>query len=90
MKPKVLCLDEVTSSLDPEITADILMRLQLKRDGDTILLLATHYLGFARDGADQIIFMDKGRIVEQGQAAQLLSNPSHPRIQTFVAAARLT
>lgn len=90
MKPKVLCLDEVTSSLDPEITADILTRLvTLKRTGDTIMILATHHLGFARDGADQIIFMDKGRIVEQGEAVRILSNPSHPRTQAFVAAARL-
>jgi polar amino acid transport system ATP-binding protein len=89
MEPQVLCLDEVTSALDPETAAEILeMLLDWKRN-DTILLMATHQLGFVQERADQVLFLDHGRLIEKGPASVVLTDPKENRTRTFISAARL-
>jgi polar amino acid transport system ATP-binding protein len=89
MEPKVLCLDEVTSALDPETAGGILRTLLSWKGGDTTILMATHQLEFARASADQILFVDNSRIVEQGRGNQVLIAPREERTRAFVAAAQL-
>jgi polar amino acid transport system ATP-binding protein len=85
MEPELMLLDEVTSALDPELVGEVLdIVRELKHDGMT-MVLATHEMGFARDIADRICFLDAGRIVEEGPPAQLLSAPQHERTQRFLA-----
>lgn len=84
LEPKILCLDEITSALDPEITSEILTRILLLKKTSTIVLLGTHQLAFARRGADRILFVDGGRMLEQGAARDLLGNPQEDRVRKFV------
>ena len=93
MKTKLLLLDEVTSALDPELVGDVLTLVkELVAEGMT-MLIATHEMGFARDTADRVCFLDGGRILEQGPPQQIFSAPEHPRTQRFlqrvIAAGRL-
>jgi polar amino acid transport system ATP-binding protein len=88
MEPKVLCLDEITSALDPETANEIFNFLENWKQ-EMIILLATHHLGYARDRASQIVFIDGGKIVEQGQGSAVIANPQQPRTQIFVAASRI-
>ncbi len=84
-RPRVLLLDEVTSALDPELVGDVLDLIrELKGEGMT-MILATHEMSFARDVADQICFLDDGRIVEQGPPEQILSAPREAATQRFLA-----
>lgn len=84
MEPKVLLLDEVTSALDPELVGEVLDLIRdLKKSGTTILM-ATHELGFAREVADWVIFLEKGEIYEQGEAAEFFGNPQLPRTKEFL------
>lgn len=84
LKPKVLFLDEVTAALDPELVNEVLDVIrQLARSGTT-LVIVTHEIGFAREVADTVVFMDGGRVVESGPPAQVLSNPSHTRTREFL------
>ena len=83
--PEVLLLDEITSALDPELVGEVLELVrELVVDGATILM-ATHEMGFARDVADRVVFLDDGLIVEQGPPAQLFTAPQHPRTREFLA-----
>jgi polar amino acid transport system ATP-binding protein len=93
MKPDLLLLDEITAALDPELVAEVLDLIrELAADGMT-LLIATHEMGFARDVADRICFLDEGVILEQGPPAELLVAPRESRTQQFlkriIAAGRL-
>jgi polar amino acid transport system ATP-binding protein len=82
--PRLLLLDEVTSALDPELVGEVLALIRdLKRDGMT-MVLATHEMGFAREVADRVCFLDAGRIVEQGPPAQVIDAPEHPRTRQFL------
>jgi polar amino acid transport system ATP-binding protein len=82
--PEVLLLDEVTAALDPELIGGVLSVIRdLKEQGMTMLIV-THEMGFARDVADSVCFLDDGRIVEQGPPGQLLSDPQHPRTRQFL------
>jgi polar amino acid transport system ATP-binding protein len=82
--PRLLLLDEVTSALDPELVGEVLALIRdLKRDGMT-MVLATHEMGFAREVADRVCFLDGGRILEQGPPAEVLDHPQHPRTQQFL------
>jgi polar amino acid transport system ATP-binding protein len=82
--PRLILLDEVTSALDPELVGDVLaMIADLKRDGTT-MVIATHEMGFARQVADRVCFLDGGRIVEQGPPSQVLTAPEHPRTRQFL------
>ncbi len=90
MDPEVILLDEVTSALDPERTADILVAIRkLVADGQRTVVMATHEIGFARQVADQVVFLDKGAVVEQGSPAAVLDRPSHPRTKRFLSAMSL-
>lgn len=84
VEPEVLLLDEITSSLDPELVAEVLdVVRELKSSGMTIVL-ATHEMGFARDSSDVVCVLDGGRIVEQGPPSQVLSNPQSERAKAFL------
>ncbi|MEU4240474.1 amino acid ABC transporter ATP-binding protein [Actinoplanes sp. NPDC026619] len=83
--PRLLLLDEVTSALDPELVGEVLTMIRdLKGDGMT-MVLATHEMGFARQVADRVAFLDKGRVLEQGPPAQVLGDPIEARTRQFVA-----
>ncbi|MFM0220925.1 amino acid ABC transporter permease/ATP-binding protein [Paraburkholderia dipogonis] len=84
LKPKVLLFDEPTSALDPELVNEVLDVIrQLARSGTT-LIVVTHEIGFAREVADTIVFMDGGRIVESGPPSRVLGDPAHPRTREFL------
>ena len=84
LNPKVLLLDEVTSALDPELVGEVLELIRdLKRSGTTIIM-ATHEMAFARDVADWVVFIDKGVVVEEGEAHEFFSNPKQQRTKEFL------
>jgi polar amino acid transport system ATP-binding protein len=84
-RPRALLLDEVTSALDPELVGEVLEVIrELKADGMT-MLLATHEMGFARDVADQVCFLEGGRILERGAPEQIFTAPEHEETQRFLA-----
>ena len=84
MQPDVLLFDEPTSALDPEMVGDVLdVMKKLAEDGMTMIVV-THEMGFAREVADRVIFMDGGFIVEENVPEELFSNPSHERTQSFL------
>ena len=83
--PEIIYFDEPTSALDPELTGEVLSVMrQLAEEGMTMLVV-THEMGFARDVADHLIFMDGGVIVEQGPASEVINNPQHDRTRAFLA-----
>jgi polar amino acid transport system ATP-binding protein len=83
--PRLLLLDEVTSALDPELVGEVLTMIRdLKADGMT-MILATHEMGFARQIADQVVFLDGGRVLETGPPDQVLGDPTQPRTRQFLA-----
>jgi polar amino acid transport system ATP-binding protein len=84
MDPKVMLFDEVTSALDPELVQDVLdVMRELANEGMTMLVV-THEMGFAREVANEVIFMDEGVIVEQGPAKQVIDEPRHERTKRFL------
>jgi len=84
MNPDIMLFDEPTSALDPEMVGEVLeVMKQLARDGMTMIVV-THEMGFAREVADRVIFMDGGYIVEQGTPAEVFGNPQHKRTQDFL------
>ncbi|RRJ63917.1 amino acid ABC transporter ATP-binding protein [Paenibacillus oralis] len=84
MKPKIMLFDEPTSALDPEMVGEVLDVMRtLAREGMTMVVV-THEMGFAREVADRIIFMDQGQIVEEAQPEQFFSNPREERTRTFL------
>jgi ABC-type polar amino acid transport system ATPase subunit len=84
MQPKLMLFDEVTSALDPELVREVLdVMKQLARDGMTMIVV-THEMGFAREVADRVIFMDEGRIVEEGTAEDVFDRPQHQRTKDFL------
>jgi len=84
MRPHVMLFDEVTSALDPELVGEVLVVMRdLARDGMTMLVV-THEMQFARDVGDQLIFMDGGKIVEQGDPAEVLDRPKEERTRRFL------
>jgi polar amino acid transport system ATP-binding protein len=85
MHPKLMLFDEPTSALDPELVGEVLdVMRQLARDGMTMIVV-THEMGFAREVADQVVFLDEGLVVEAGPPAQVLAHPRHERTQAFLA-----
>jgi len=85
MKPDVLLFDEPTSALDPELVGEVLQVMKDLAHSGITMVVVTHEIGFAREVADQIIFMDQGQIVETGTAQQVLDNPQHQRTRSFLA-----
>jgi polar amino acid transport system ATP-binding protein len=84
MSPKIMLFDEPTSALDPEMIGEVLdVMVTLAKEGMTMVVV-THEMGFAREVADRIIFMDHGQIVEMGTPEHFFTNPEHPRTQKFL------
>ncbi len=84
LKPDVLCFDEPTSALDPELTGEVLKVIRSLADQKTTMIIVTHEMAFARDVADQVIFMDGGVIVEQGPAREVIETPKEERTKQFL------
>ena len=84
MEPDLLLLDEVTSALDPELVAEVLNVVRELAAGGMTMLIATHEMGFARDIANRVCFLDAGRILEQGPPAQIFAEPREPRTRQFL------
>lgn len=84
LKPDILCFDEPTSALDPELTGEVLKVIRGLAEKKTTMVIVTHEMAFARDVADQIIFMDGGVIVEQGEAHQVIEHPRQERTRQFL------
>ena len=93
MRPQLLLLDEVTSALDPELVAEVLNVIRELAEGGMTMLIATHEMGFARDIANRVCFLDEGVILEQGPPGQIFTTPAEPRTRQFldriIAAGRL-
>jgi len=86
MKPKLMLFDEPTSALDPELVGEVLAVMRdLAKSGMTMIVV-THELGFAREVASRVVFMDKGQIIETGAPGEILVRPSNPRTAEFIAA----
>lgn len=84
MQPKLMLFDEPTSALDPELVGEVLRVMrQLAKDGMTMIVV-THEMGFAREVADRVVFMDAGVVVEQGPPSEVISNPQHERTRSFL------
>ena len=84
LSPDILCFDEPTSALDPELTGEVLKVIRGLAEQKTTMIIVTHEMAFARDVADQVIFMDGGVIVEQGPAHQVIEHPSQERTRQFL------
>jgi polar amino acid transport system ATP-binding protein len=93
MQPELLLLDEVTSALDPELVAEVLSVIRELADAGMTMVIATHEMSFARDTANRVCFLDAGRILEQGPAEEIFTQPRELRTQQFleriIAAGRL-
>lgn len=84
LQPPIMLFDEPTSALDPEMVGEVLLVMRdLAKDGMTMMCV-THEMGFAREVADRVIFMDQGKVLERGTPAEFFGNPQHPRTQKFL------
>ena len=84
MQPELMLFDEVTSALDPELVSEVLAVIGELAAGGMTMVIATHEMSFARDIADQVCFLDDGRILEQGPPLEIFSTPREPRTQQFL------
>ena len=84
LRPRVMLFDEPTSALDPELVGEVLDVIKKLARSGTTLVVVTHEIGFAREVADQVVFMVDGKIVEQGNSDDVLNRPSHPRTRQFL------
>ena len=84
MKPKLMLFDEPTSALDPETVGDVLAIMRQLAQAGMTMLVVTHEMGFAREVADRVVFMDQGVVVEEGPAADVIGNPTQRRTQDFL------
>jgi len=84
MNPKVILFDEPTSALDPEMVGEVLDLIKQLADEGMTMVIVTHEMGFAREVATRVIFMDEGRIVEENTPQELFNNPQHPRTREFL------
>lgn len=85
LRPKVLLFDEPTSALDPELVGEVLDVIKELAESGTTLVIVTHEIGFAREIADTVVFMESGKVVEVAPPAKLFSDPAHPRTRAFLA-----
>lgn len=83
MNPDVILFDEPTSALDPEMVGEVLSLMKDLAQGGLTMVVVTHEIGFAREVASRVMFMDKGNIVEEGPPAQVIDHPSNPRLKEF-------
>ncbi|MEO8303148.1 MAG: amino acid ABC transporter ATP-binding protein [Betaproteobacteria bacterium] len=86
MKPKLMLFDEPTSALDPELVGEVLQVMRDLAHSGMTMIVVTHELGFAREVANRVVFMDRGAVVESGSPQDVLVNPQHPRTRDFIAA----
>jgi len=84
MQPKAILFDEPTSALDPELVGEVLAVMRKLAEAGMTMVVVTHEMGFAREVADRVLFIDGGVIVEQGPAKAVLNQPQHPRTQDFL------
>ena len=84
LQPDILCFDEPTSALDPELTGEVLKVMKELADQNTTMIIVTHEMAFARDVASQVIFMDDGYILEQGDPVQVFEHPKEERTKQFL------
>lgn len=84
LRPDILCFDEPTSALDPELTGEVLKVIRRLADNHTTMIIVTHEMEFARDVSDHVIFMDDGRIAEQGTPKDVFGNPKEERTRQFL------
>ena len=84
MNPKVMLFDEPTSALDPEMVGEVLAVMKELADDGMTMIVVTHEMGFAREVGSRVMFMDEGRIVEQGSPEQIFNHPTNPRLQDFL------
>ena len=84
MQPDIMLLDEVTSALDPELVAEVLNVIRELAAGGMTMVIATHEMGFARDIASRVCFLDAGQILEEGPPEQIFTSPKEPRTQRFL------
>lgn len=84
LQPDILCFDEPTSALDPELTGEVLKVMRELADQNTTMIIVTHEMAFARDVANQVIFMDDGRILEQGDPREVFEHPKEERTKQFL------
>lgn len=85
MQPKVMLFDEVTAALDPELVGEVLEVIKdIAAEGETTMMLITHEMDFARDVADRVLFLDKGKIAEHGKPYDVIENPKSERLQSFL------
>ena len=84
LKPDILCFDEPTSALDPELTGEVLKVIKSLADSNMTMIVVTHEMSFAKDVANKIIFMDEGRILEEGSPEEIFENPKHERVREFI------
>ncbi len=85
IKPKLMLFDEPTSALDPELVGEVLATMRDLASQGLTMIVVTHEIGFAREAADRVIFMDGGKVVEQGKPEDVLGNPQHQRTRSFLA-----
>ncbi len=87
MRPRIMLFDEVTSALDPELVGEVLRVVrQLARESGMTMLIVTHEMSFARDVSDRVVFMERGRVAEQGPPDMIFRNPSNERTRAFLQA----
>ncbi|MBV9833471.1 MAG: amino acid ABC transporter ATP-binding protein [Alphaproteobacteria bacterium] len=84
LEPRVMLFDEPTSALDPELVGSVLGVMRDLRDSGMTMVVVSHEMGFARNAADRVLFMDEGVVVEQGPPAAIFENPSHDRTRAFI------
>ena len=84
LNPDILCFDEPTSALDPELTGEVLSVIRSLASEKTTMIIVTHEMGFARQVADNVLFMDKGVVIEYGSPADVIDHPQHERTKRFL------
>ena len=84
MKPDVLCFDEPTSALDPELTGEVLRVIRSLADKNTTMIVVTHEMTFAKEVANKVIFMEDGKILEEGTPKEIFENPKNQRVKDFI------
>ena len=84
LKPKILLADEPTSALDPEMVGEVLELMRELADDGMTMIVVTHEMGFAKEVASRVMFMDGGKIVEENEPQEFFSNPKNPRLREFL------
>ena len=84
LQPKIMLFDEPTSALDPELVGSVLQVIKKLREQGMTMVVVSHEMRFARDAADRIVFIDEGKIIEEGTPENIFENPIHPRTKAFV------